>query len=84
MSAYRRLTARQTREIDFKTNRRPVGIADRVCWRTHGTDAANTLMRVQAFKFSVAYGDHLLSRPTAVGRVHYFVRQRYLTTPSAA
>lgn len=71
-----------TREIDFKTNRRPVGM--RLIEKSlaqHGTDYANyTLVRVQAFQsLGVAYGDHhLLSRHDGQsGEVHYFVRQRY-------
>ena len=71
-----------TREIDFKTNRRPV--ATRLiekCLAHHGTGYANyMLVRVQAFQsLGVAYGDHhLLSRHDGQsGEVHYFIRQRY-------
>ena len=71
-----------TREIDFKTNRRPVAtrlIEKRLAH--HGTGYANyMLVRVQAFQsLGVAYGDHhLLSRHDGQsGEVHYFIRQRY-------
>ncbi|MDD5706257.1 MAG: hypothetical protein PHR35_10045 [Kiritimatiellae bacterium] len=71
-----------TREIVFKTNRRPV------CLRLiekrlahHGTGYANYMLaRVQAFQnLGVAYGDHhLLARHDRLaGEVHYFIRQRY-------
>lgn len=71
-----------TREIDFKTNRRPVPtrlIEKRLAH--HGTGYANyMLVRVQAFQgLGVAYGDHhLLTRHDGESReVHYFIRQRY-------
>jgi len=71
-----------TREIDFKTNRRPVAMRlIEKCLAHHGTGYANyMLVRVQAFQsLGVAYGDHhLLSRHDGQsGEVHYFVRQRY-------
>lgn len=71
-----------TREIVFKTDRRPV------CLRLiekrlahHGTGYGNYMLaRVQAFQnLGVAYGDHhLLARHDRLaGEVHYFIRQRY-------
>jgi hypothetical protein len=71
-----------TREIDFKTNRRPIPtrlIEKRLAH--HGTGYANyMLVRVQAFQsLGVAYGNHhLLTRHDGQsGEVHYFIRQRY-------
>ncbi len=71
-----------TREIVFKTNRRPVSlrlIEKRLAHQ--GTGYGNYMLaRVQAFQnLGVAYGDHhLLARhDRQAGEVHYFIRQRY-------
>ncbi len=71
-----------TREIVFKTNRRPV------CMRLiekrlahHGTGYANYMLaRVQGLQsLGVAYGNHyLLARhDRQAGEVHYYIRERY-------
>lgn len=71
-----------TREIDFKTNRRPISIQlieKRLAH--HGIEYANyMLVRVQVFQdLGVAYGDHhLLARQEkATGDTYFFVRNRY-------
>lgn len=71
-----------TREIDFKTNRRPISvqlIEKRLAH--HGIEYANyMLVRVQAFQaLGIAYGDHhLLARQErATGDTYFFVRNRY-------
>ncbi len=71
-----------TREIDYKTNRRPVSVRLVEKRLAHqGLDYANyMLVRVQAFQsLGVSYGDHhlLARRERAAGDAYYFVRQRY-------
>ena len=78
-----------TREIDFKTNRRPVSI--RLIEKRlahHGIEYANyMLVRVQAMQsLGIAFGDHhLLARhERKSGEEYYFVRNRYQGFPTTA
>ena len=75
-----------TREIDFKTDRRPISqrmIEKRLAH--HGIEYANyMLVRVQAMQsLGIAFGDHhLLSRhERESGHAYYFVRNRYQGFP---
>ncbi len=75
-----------TREVEYKTDRRPITtrlIEKRLAYQ--GTAYANyMLVRVQAFQsLGVAYGNHhLLARHDGEAReVHYFIRPRYAGHP---